>query len=58
MEWSYFKKQYLSEGYYEKNTKEFYELRLRQMIMDNLINKFLELLIFVPYIKKDKVNIK
>jgi hypothetical protein len=32
MEWSYFKKyfkkQYLSESYYERKTKEFYELRL------------------------------
>jgi hypothetical protein len=41
-----------------KKTKEFYELRLRQMTMDDLINKFLELLIFVPYIKEDKVKIQ
>jgi hypothetical protein len=62
MEWSdfkkYFKKQYLSESYYERKTKEFYELRLRQMTMDDLINKFLELLRFVPYIKEDKVKIQ
>jgi hypothetical protein len=54
MEWSdfkkYFKKQYLSEIYYERKTKEFYELRLGQMTMEDLINKFLELLRFVPYI--------
>ena len=62
MEWSnfkkYFKKQYLSESYYERNIKEFYELRLGQMTMDDLINKFLELLRFVPYIKEDKVKIQ
>jgi hypothetical protein len=62
MEWydfkKYFKKQYLSERYYERKTKEFYELRLRQMTMENLINKFLELLRFVPYIREDKVKIQ
>jgi hypothetical protein len=62
MEWSdfkkYFKKQYLSEIYYERKTKEFYELRLGQMTMDDLINKFLELLRFVPYIQEDKVKIQ
>jgi hypothetical protein len=49
---------YLSESYYERKTKEFYELRLGQMTMDDLINKFLELLRFVPYIKEDKVKIQ
>ena len=61
LEWSnfkkYFKKKYLSEIYYERRTKEFYELRLRQMTMEDLINKFLELLRFVPYIREDKVKI-
>jgi hypothetical protein len=58
MEWSYFKKyfkkQYLSEIYYEKKkTKELYELRLEKMTMDDL-----KLLRFVPYIKEDKVKIQ
>jgi hypothetical protein len=62
LEWSdfkkYFKKQYLFESYYERKTKEFYELRLGQMTMEDLINKFLELLRFVPYIWEDKVKIQ
>jgi hypothetical protein len=62
LEWpdfkKYFKKQYLSESYYERNTKEFFELQLRQMTMDDLINKFLELLRFVTYIREDKVKIQ
>jgi hypothetical protein len=45
MEWAdfekYFKKQYLSESYYEIKTKEFYELQLGQMAMDDLINQIL-----------------
>ena len=56
MEWSYFKKyfkkQYLSESYYERKTKVFYELRLSQMARDDLINKFLELLRSVQGIQK------
>ena len=54
----YFKKQYLSESYYERKPKEFYELQLGQMMMEDLINKFLELLRFVPYIREDKVKIQ
>ena len=61
MEWSYFKKyfkkQCLYDIYYEIKTKEFYELRLGQMAMDNLINFFMELLRFVPYIWEEKVKI-
>ena len=60
MEWvdfnKYFKKQYLSENYYERKTKEFYELWFGQMTMEDLIKKFLELLRFVPYIWEDKVK--
>jgi hypothetical protein len=62
MEWSefknHFKKQHLSESYYERKTKEFYKLRLGKMAIDDLINKFLYLLRFVPYIKEYKVNIQ
>ena len=62
MEWSkikkYFKKKDLLEIYYERKTKEFYELQLGKMAMDDMINKFLDLLRFVPYIKEDKVKIQ
>jgi hypothetical protein len=62
MEWTdfkkYFKKQYLSESYYERKTKEFYELKLGHMSMEDLITKFLELLRFVPYIKDEKVKVQ
>ena len=62
MEWlefkKSFKKQYLSQSYYERKTKEFYKLWLGQMAMDDLINKFLDLLRFVPYIKEDKVKLE
>ena len=60
LEWSkfkkLFKKQYLSKIYYERKTKEFYELKLGQMTMEDLINKFLEMLCFVPYIKEENIK--
>jgi hypothetical protein len=62
LEWSdfkkYFKKKYLSERYYERKMNEFYELRLEQFMTEDLINKFLELLRFIPYIQEDKVKIQ
>jgi hypothetical protein len=38
--------------------KEFYELRLGQVRIEDLINKFLELLRSIPYIQEDKVKIQ
>ena len=37
----YFKKKYLSENYFDGKTKEFYELKLGQLTIDEYINKFL-----------------
>jgi len=44
--------------YYERKTKEFYSLELGQMTMEDLINKFLDLLRFVSYIKCVKVKMQ
>jgi hypothetical protein len=54
----YFKKKYLSKRYYDENTKEFYELKLGQLTMDEYVNKFLELIRYVPYIKDEKTKIQ
>jgi hypothetical protein len=37
----YFKKKYMSEKYFDENTKEFYELKLGKLTLDEYINKFL-----------------
>ena len=52
----YFKNKYLFERYYDQNTKEFYELKLGQLTMDEYVNKFLELIRYVPYIKDEKTK--
>jgi hypothetical protein len=54
----YFKKQYLSEQYYEGKSKEFYELKLGNLSMKDLCSKFLSLLHYVPYIVDEKLKIQ
>jgi hypothetical protein len=54
----YFKKTYLSERYYDENTKEFYELKLVQLTIDEYVNKLLELMRYVAYIKDEKTKIQ
>ena len=53
----YFKQKYLSNRYYADNIKEFHEMRLGQLTMEEYANKFLELLRYVRYIRDDKVKI-
>ena len=53
----YFKHKYLSDRYYDDNIKEFHELKLGQLTMEEYENKFLELLRNVTYIRDDKVKI-
>jgi hypothetical protein len=43
----YFKKKYLSEKYFDGKTKEFYELKMGQLTIEEYINKFLELIRYV-----------
>ena len=61
MKWKQFKKylkqKYLSDRYYDDNIKEFHELRLGEKTMEEYVNKFLELLRYVRYIKDEKLKI-
>jgi hypothetical protein len=54
----YFTKKYLSEKYMDGNNKDFYELGMGQLTIDEYVNKFLELLRYVPYIKDEKVKVQ
>ena len=44
--------------YYYGKIKEFHELKLGQMTMEEYANKFLELLMYAKYIRNDKVKIQ
>jgi hypothetical protein len=52
----YFLKKYLLERYFDEKAKEFYELKLGQLTMEEYVNKFLDLLRYVPYIKAEKAK--
>ena len=52
----YFKQNYLSNRYYDDNIKEFHELRLGQLTVEEYANKLLELLRYLRYIMDEKVK--
>jgi hypothetical protein len=54
----YFQEKYLSEHYYERKMKEFFELKLGSMTMDEYEKRFFELLKYVGFIKDEKVKIQ
>jgi hypothetical protein len=47
----YFEKKYLTKRYYDRKMKEFFELKLGSMTIDEYERSFLELLKYVPFIK-------
>lgn len=53
-----FKRKYLYTRYYNNKRKEIDELKLRQIPMEEYVNKFLELLWYVDYIKEESVKIQ
>ena len=54
----YFKEKYLSNRYYDGKIKEFHEMKLGQMTMEEYANKFLDILRYLKYTKDDKVKIQ
>jgi hypothetical protein len=54
----YFEKKYLTKRYYDKKMKEFFELKLRSMTIDEYERRFLELLKYVSFIKDETVKIQ
>jgi hypothetical protein len=54
----YFEKKYLNKRYYDKKMKEFSELKLGSMTIDEYERRFLELLKYVSFIKDETVKIQ
>jgi hypothetical protein len=54
----YFQKKYLTKRYYDKKMKEFFELKLGSMTIDEYERRFLELLKYVSFIKEEQVKIQ
>jgi hypothetical protein len=54
----YFENKYLTNRYYDKKMKEFFELKLGSMTIDEYERRFLELLKYVSFIKDETVKIQ
>jgi hypothetical protein len=50
----YFQRKYLTKRYYDKKMKEFFELKLGSMTIDEYERRFLELLKYVSFIKDEQ----
>jgi predicted aspartyl protease len=55
--WKEFKR-YLTKRYYDRKMREFFELKLGSMTIDEYEQSFLELLKYVPFIKDEAVKIQ
>jgi hypothetical protein len=53
----YFRKKYLTKRYYDRKMKDFFELKLGSMTIDEYERRFLELLKYVSFIKEEIINI-
>ena len=53
-----FEKKYLTRRYYDKKMKEFFELKLGSMTIDEYEKRFPELLKYVSFIKDETVKIQ
>jgi hypothetical protein len=54
----YFEKKYLTKRYYDRKMKEFFELKLGSMTINEYERIFLELLKYVPFIKGEAFKIQ
>ena len=54
----YFKDKYLTERFYDEKAREFHDLRLGQLTMDDYITKFTSLLHYVPYLRDEKAKVQ
>jgi hypothetical protein len=54
----YFEKKYLTKRYYDRKMKEFFELKLGSMTIDEYERRVLEMLKYVSFIKDKQVNIQ
>lgn len=62
MTWKVFKQhlkqKYLNERYCDQKAKEFYDLKLGHMTIEEYVSKFLNLQMHVPYLKEEKDKVQ
>lgn len=55
---NHFNDKYLTECYYDEKAKEFHELRLGTLTMDEYVARFTSLLCYVSYMEEEKAKIQ
>jgi hypothetical protein len=55
---NYFENKYLTKRYHDKKVKDFFELKLGSMTIDEYERRFLELQKYVSFIKNETVKIQ
>lgn len=53
----HFKDKYLTECYYDEKSKEFHELRVGALTIDEYVKRFTYLLRHVPYMQEEEAKI-
>lgn len=53
----HFKVKFLIEQFYDKKAKEFHDLKLEKLFMDEFVTNFTSLLRYVPYIREEKSKV-
>ena len=48
----------MTKIFYDDKAKEFHDIRLGQMTMDNYVTKFTSLLRYVPYLREEKAKVQ
>jgi hypothetical protein len=54
----YFKQKYLTERYYDEKDKEFHDLKLGKMMIEDFVTKFVNLMRYVPYLREEKEKVQ
>ena len=54
----YFKDKYLTEHFYDEKSREFHDLKLGKLTMDEFITKFTSLLHYMPYLRDEKAKVQ
>ena len=54
----YFREKYLSYWYYDNKRKEFHDLKLGHKSIEDHVQKFMELLRYMDYIREERVKIQ
>jgi len=54
----YFKQKYLTKMYYDEKDKEFHDIKLGHMLIDEFVTKLVNMMRYVPYLREEKTKVQ